>query len=327
MRYLKGLWIVPFLVFLVFRPAPNVEGIVHQWMLFDDNKVHVLATTKMCASLVEEVGGEHVHVLTLIEGDLDPHSYQLVKGDAEKFRRADLIVANGLHLEHGRSLEKLLDQPKTLFLGDKVYEKSPELFLPMDQGVDPHFWMDVSLFSKSVPYIVDALQKKDPKHAEEYAIRGGDLLLKLGRLDNKIRARMGHIPPKMRYLVTSHDAFQYYAKRYLASLEDPSDWGERFLAPEGVSPDGQIGALDIDKIIRHVLQYQVYTVFAESNISKDSLNKIIEALKQQGIELNLSKEDLFADSMGVDTYEKMMDHNSKVIAKELGGNIQEVSVN
>lgn len=327
MRYLKLLWIIPVLGFLVFRPAPSVEGIVHQWMLFDDNKIHVLATTKMCASLVEEIGGERVHVLTLIDGELDPHSYQLVKGDAEKFRRADLIVANGLHLEHGRSLEKLLNQPKTLFLGDEVHKKAPELFLPMDGGVDPHFWMDVSLFSKSVPHIVEALQKKDPQHAEDYALRGGDLLLKLDRLDHKIWVRMSHIPPQMRYLVTSHDAFQYYAKRYLASAEDPDDWSERFLAPEGVSPDGQIGALDIDKIIRHVLIYKVYTVFAESNISKDSLNKIIEALQQQGVELNLSKEDLFADSMGVDTYEQMMDHNSKVIAKELGGNIQDVSVN
>jgi len=58
-------------------------------------------------------------------------------------------------------------------------------------------------------------------------------------------------------------------------------------------------------------------VFAESNISKDSLNKIIEACRSQGVELRLSRADLYADSMGEESYIKMMEHNARVIQSEL----------
>ncbi|MBM3196247.1 MAG: ABC transporter substrate-binding protein [Chlamydiae bacterium] len=317
MRLLKAFWIIPLLSLLWFRSAPNTYSELQRWMEPNTKKIHVLATTKMCASLVEKIGAKRVHVWTLIDEDLDPHSYQLVKGDREKFRRADLIVANGLHLEHGRSLNNLLKQSKTLFLGDRIMEQSPELFLPMDEGIDPHFWMDVSLFSRSVPLIVEALQQKDPAHSEEYALRGGALLLELDQLDHKIRVRMSKIPLDKRYLVTSHDAFQYFARRYLVDNGALGDFKEHFFAPEGISPDGQIGALDIQKIIHHVVKNKVLVVFAESNISKDSLNKILEACHVQGVELRLSKTDLYADSMGEESYIKMMDHNSKVIQQEL----------
>ncbi|MFZ4772637.1 MAG: metal ABC transporter solute-binding protein, Zn/Mn family [Chlamydiia bacterium] len=309
---MKILWALPVVFLLMFRPEKGVPTRLDQWMKADSEQLHVLATTKMTASLIEKVGGAYVDVYTLINEDLDPHSYQLVKGDAEKFRRADLIFANGLQLEHGRSLQKLLKQEKTVFLGDKVLEKAPELFLPMDQGVDPHFWMDVALFSQTVPYIVAALEKVDPAHSADYRANGERLSLSLETLDRKIQAKMGAIPDNQRYLVSSHDAFQYFARRYFSS-----NWEDRFLAPEGISPDGQIGPLDIDKIIRHVVKYHVPVVFAESNISKDSLNKIIEACHQQGVFLKLSSEELFADSMGVDTYEEMMEHNARVICQEL----------
>jgi manganese/zinc/iron transport system substrate-binding protein len=317
MRYLKFLWIAPFIFLLSFRSLPDKNTPLQKWMEPDSKKLHILVTTRMCASLVEEVGGDRVHVWTLIDEDLDPHSYQLVKGDAEKFRRADLIVANGLHLEHGRSLQNLLEEKEALFLGDKIFSLSPELFLPMDNGIDPHFWMDVSLFSRSVPYIVEALQKKDPLHSQEYALRGGQLLLQLDLLDHKIRVLMSKIPLEKRYLVTSHDAFQYFARRYLVKNGAEGDYLDHFLAPEGVSPDGQIGALDIQKIIRHVVKNRVPVVFAESNISKDSLNKIIEACRSQGVELRLSRSDLYADSMGEESYIKMMEHNARVIQSEL----------
>ncbi len=311
---------------LWLRPVREESSSLDRWMGPDQQKLHVLSTTRMCASLVEAVGGENVAVYTLIDEDLDPHSYQLVKGDAEKFRRADLIFANGLHLEHGRSLKKLLEQEKTIFLGDKVREKQPELFLPMDQGVDPHFWMDVSLFSQIVPYIVAALSEKDPIHKALYAERGAALIDSLARLDREISGKMQSIPKERRYLVSSHDAFQYFARRYLAeeieeSIGKPiggkAEWETRFLAPEGVSPDGQIGPIDIQKIIEHVVAHKVAVVFAESNISKDSLNKIVEACQQQSVALRLAKTELFADSMGVDTYPKMMEHNARVIHQEL----------
>src|ERR1700690_968816 len=70
------------------------------WMQ-ENGKLKVLCTTAMVADLVAHVGGQEVDCYILIQGQHNPHSYQLVKGDDEKFSRADLIFYNGLGLEHG----------------------------------------------------------------------------------------------------------------------------------------------------------------------------------------------------------------------------------
>ncbi len=79
----------------------------------------------MIQDIVRQVGGEHVDVIALINGEMDPHSYQLVKGDGEKITRADLIFANGLGLEHGPSLRQQLENnPKAVPLGNWIIAKN-----------------------------------------------------------------------------------------------------------------------------------------------------------------------------------------------------------
>ena len=78
-----------------------------EWM--DSNgKLKVLCTTVIIKDVVEGVGGEYIDVISLINGGLDPHSYELVKGDNEKFQCAEVIFSNGLGLESGTSLQYLL---------------------------------------------------------------------------------------------------------------------------------------------------------------------------------------------------------------------------
>src|ERR1700722_8944557 len=93
---------------------------LRQWM--DPNgKIKVLSTTAMIDDIVKQIGGERVDSITLISGLLDPHSYQLVKGDDEKLMKADIIFCNGVGLEHGPSLRNFLENsPKAICLGDKV---------------------------------------------------------------------------------------------------------------------------------------------------------------------------------------------------------------
>ena len=96
---------------MLFFSSCNKEGEERHhfvsWMQ-NDGKVKVLCTTAMVTDLVQSVGGDFVDCLTLIQGQSDPHTYQLVKGDNEKFHRADQIFFNGLGLEHGPSLADVL---------------------------------------------------------------------------------------------------------------------------------------------------------------------------------------------------------------------------
>ena len=96
-----------------------------QW-IENNGKVKVLSTTAMINDLVQKVGGVHVDAMTLIQGELDPHSYQLVKGDDEKLNFAQIIFYNGLGLEHGPSLyHYLLNNQNALALGDSIDRQHP----------------------------------------------------------------------------------------------------------------------------------------------------------------------------------------------------------
>lgn len=291
----------------------------------DDGKIKSLSTIAMIGDLVRQIGGDYVNSITLVPGDLDPHSYQLVKGDDEKFDYADLIFYNGLGLEHGPSLQSYLERnQKALGLGNKILENEPSSIIRIQGQYDPHIWMDISLWVKTIPLIVAALSEKDPLHADFYQTKGDQLTDELLHIHHDIRKKLMSIPAEKRFLVTSHDAFNYFTKAYLATEEEKLDgaWRKRFAAPEGLAPESQLSPIHIRQIIDYLSKHHVHVIFPESNVSKDSLRKIVSAGKEIGLEITLAPCCLYADAMGKadsdgDTYQKMIQHNAAWIEKYL----------
>lgn len=299
-------------------------GELSRWMK-KNGKIKVLATTAMIADIASEIGGEQVDVIALITGGLDPHAYQLVKGDDEKLRFADIIFANGLELEHGPSLKAALtNNKKSIPLGDKIKESHPGAILTVDGQSDPHMWMDISLFAKIVPFIVEQLQAQDPAHASLYAERGQEVYKKLMEGHARVQAKLEEVPPQKRYLVSSHDAFHYFARAYLALPEELQDgaWRVRCDAPEGLAPESLLSTQHIQHIIDHLATYKIEVIFPESNLNQDSIKKILSAAKEKGLNVHIAKETLYGDAMGCkgtegDTYLKMIEHNAHVISENL----------
>lgn len=299
-----------------------------EWMS-SEGKIKVLATTGMIADLVQQIAKEHAVTLTLIKGELDPHSYQLVKGDEEKFLAADLIFANGLGLEHGASLRQhLQNNPKTVELGNLILQANPNSTIYASGQIDPHIWMDMALFAEAIPFIVESLSAHDPEHAAEYQENGQLLKNNLLSTHAKVRNALHQIPEKKRYLVTSHDAFNYFTKAYLAEESEISsnEWQKRFAAPEGLAPDSQLNPLDIQAIVNHLKTYKITVLFPESNVSRDSIRKIVAAGKENGLELTISSDSLYGDAMGKpgsdgDSYMKMINHNAATISRYLKSDI------
>jgi manganese/zinc/iron transport system substrate-binding protein len=306
--------------------ASNHAQAFQQWMT-PNGKVKVLSTIAMIDDLVKQVGGDHVDTLVLIKGELDPHSYQLVKGDDEKLAFADLIFYNGLGLEHGPSLQNyLLGHGKALPLGNKIMDANPDLILYYKGQLDPHIWMDISIWQKAIPFIVDVLSQKDPYHEEDYRANGAQLMQSLSEAHRDVKNLLQEIPPSKRYLVTSHDAFNYFARAYLAADgDDEKMWQERFIAPEGLAPESQISTTDIQETINHLQRYKITVIFPESNINRDSIRKIVLAAREKGLNVKIADVALYADAMGSkgsdgDTYIKMIHHNAKIIAEYLKHN-------
>jgi len=276
----------------------------------------ILCTIAQIGHLASEIGGDKVEVQILVRGELNPHSYELVKGDDEKIQRADLLLYNGLGLEHGASLAALLKvHPKAFAVGESIERQCCQKILWADGVKDPHIWMDVSLWAEGIDPIVGEVIAMDPENKDYYLERAATLKEKMMAVDKEIFDLVQSIPATQRYLVTSHDAFQYFAKRYLKESGEAS-WEMRFKAPEGLAPDGQLNPIDIQKVIDHLAEHQIRVVFPESNVSRDSIRKIVDAGKKMGLKIHISKEVLYGDSLKGNYLEAML-HNAHAITRSL----------
>ncbi len=292
-----------------------------EWMK-DDGKIRILATTPIVQDLVKRVGGEDVKVISVIGEDLDPHSYELVKGDGEKFAKADIIFASGLMLEHSASMQyQLHHHPHVIFLGDEVKKAHPEKIIYINGEVDPHIWMDPSTWSETIDPTCKALSSYDHNHAARYLERASNVKKLFDDLDRYAKKAAHTIPLERRYLVTSHDAFNYFVKRYFATESERVDgsWRLRMDALQGLAPDEQIGGLEIEHIVNQIVKHHIVAIFPEANLSQDALEKVKEVCMEKGQPIVLAKEPLYGDTMGGEDYLGMIKHNVDIIVRYLVG--------
>ena len=125
-------------------------------------------------------------------------------------------------------------------------------------------------------------------------------------LDAEIKEAFSAIPQERRRVVSTHDAFGYFAQRY----------GVDFIAPQGLSTEADVSARDLAKIIRSVKQNEVSAVFLE-NIADPRLAKRIAAETGARVGGELYS-DALSDAKGDGaTYIDMMRHNVRELAKAL----------
>lgn len=314
-RWASAIFFLPLLCFTMFS--------CNKRNAFDESnepgKIRAVATIAQIGDLAMEIGGERAKVSILIHGSLDPHSYEMVKGDDEKLQGADLIFYNGLGLEHGASLsEWLRSSGKAIAIGDQILKRRPEMTLKKGGMVDPHLWMDISLWTEAIDPIASALAAADPEGEPYYFERAASLKMRMEAADLEIRETLHRIPAEKRYLVTSHDAFQYFTRSYLAERGEEK-WQERFEAPEGLAPDGQLGTRDIRRIVEYLKSHGISILFPESNVSRDSIRKIASVGKKMGLNVRVCEEPLYGDAMDGENlhYLDMMRHNAETIARYL----------
>ena len=291
----------------------STQSDLNAWMK-DNGKVKVCATNPIIAASVRRIGGDHVDVISLINPRMDPHSYEIVKGDGDKLSRANIVFANGLSLEHSGSMQRMLSSlPNVVFLADSIPEKE---IIYLNGSPDPHIWMDLRLWSKTNDGIVKALSLQTPEFTKEYEENAALSKQMYEAKDKKICEQLQSINPKDRYLVTSHDAFHYFARRY---LDENGDSNSRVISIYGLAPDEEISATEIRNVVNFVKENDVEVIFAEKNLSRDSLLKVVDSCRKAGTQVILSKDELYGDTLGNYTYIEMMNHNADVLERNLKG--------
>ena len=269
----------------------------------------VVATASMIADMAENISGGLVAVETIVPIGGDPHIYEPTPSDAALVASADLILMNGLTFEGW--LKELIDNSGTAAKSILVTRGiDPIQSTVYENASDPHAWMAANNGIIYCENITQALKELDPENAKVYEFNFQLFKQQLEDMDAYIMEEIRKIPANKRVLITSHDAFQYYGRRY----------GVRLESVLGTSTDADVQTSDIIRLNEVIRATGVPAVFIESTINPKLLNQIA---RDNNVKIGGK---LFADSIGdkdseAPTYLDMLRHNTDAIVAALSGAI------
>lgn len=267
-------------------------------------RINVVASFSILADMVRNVGGNDVDVVALVGPDGDAHVYAPTPADAKKVADARLLVINGLGFEGW--LPRLLQAS-----GSKApIAVATKGIMPRKLGGhdDPHAWQSVANAKIYVANIRDGLIAAAPDKADVFKANADAYLARLEALDREVHEAVAKIPEVRRKVISTHDAFGYFADAY----------GITFFSPLSVSTDSEPSARDIAAIIAQIKLAKIPAVFLE-NISDPRLIQRIAAETGARVGGTLYSDSLTGEKGPAPTYIDMVRHNIKALTSALAG--------
>ncbi|MCA9286748.1 MAG: zinc ABC transporter substrate-binding protein [Phycisphaerales bacterium] len=284
----------------------------------------VVCTVGMVTDIVRNVAGDRVEVVGLLGEGVDPHLYKPTRSDIERLMSADMVFYSGLLLE-GKMTDALVRVASAGRRVHAVTELLDESFLlepPQFAGhADPHVWMDPVAWKSAVEVVRDRLVEFDPPGRDSYEANASAYRNELDKLDAYCEVAIASIPPQQRVLVTAHDAFNYFGRRY----------GIEVHGIQGISTESEAGVQDIERLVELIVERGIPAVFIESTVSQRNIEALVAGARARGRSIAIGAS-LFSDAMGPPgtyegTYVGMIDHNATAIARALGGVVPERGMN
>ena len=275
----------------------------------------VYATTGYLADAVATIAPE-AEVTTMVGPGGDPHTYQPSTQDIETIQAADVVLWNGLHLE--AQMEDLLHG-----LGDQQLAVAellpPQMLLDWpeidDQGNalnDPHVWNSPEAWSLVVGHVADQLAEADPDGGEEYAQHAAAYQDEIAVAAQEVDELLETVP-QPRILITGHDAFNYFGQTYDLEVH----------ATDFVSTDAALSPTELSDLADLIAENEVPVIFQDNQANPQAITSLQEAVQARGWQVEISEQELYADSLGadpgLDTYLGVFRHNATTVADALGG--------
>jgi zinc/manganese transport system substrate-binding protein len=274
--------------------------------------IKVASFSTVVTEIALEVGDAHVKVVGLVKPGVDPHEYQPTPADLKEVGDSRLILTSGRHL--GSYIDKLQQatggRADLLKVGDQFASLKMK---PEDHATggdksgmieDPHWWHSVDNVKKATKAVRDELIKLDPADKADFQVNAKKYLASLDELESWVKRKVAELPRDKRKLVTSHDAFQYFAR----------DYGFTILAVEGVSTESEPSNPHVAGLIDEIKKEGVKAIFLESTLNPKVTKEIT---RETNVKIGGT---LYADGIGTGdaaTYAGMMKHNVATIVDAL----------
>jgi manganese/zinc/iron transport system substrate-binding protein len=277
-------------------------------------KLNIVTTTTLLTDLVHQLAGDRVNLQGLMGSGVDPHLYKASEGDVSKLFNADLVFYGGLHLE-GKLVdvfEKMEQQGiKTVAVSDALDKNDLIDSKNFASNYDPHIWFDASNWKRVAQFVAQILSESDPKNKDFYIENLNNYLIQLDELDAEIENLVGQLPIENRILVTAHDAFSYFGKKY----------GFEVVGLQGISTASEAGVKDVQELANLIIEKKVPAIFVESSVPRRTIEALQAAVNSKSHQVSIGGS-LFSDALGnpgtpEGTYIGMFRYNIKTIVKAL----------
>ncbi|MFO1153295.1 MAG: metal ABC transporter substrate-binding protein [Rhodospirillales bacterium] len=288
-----------------------------------DSPVKAVASFSILGDMVREVGGDRVEVITLVGPDGDGHVYQPTPADAKAVAAARIVFVNGLGFEGW--MDRLIKsasfkgpvvvaskgiKPLTMAEEDG-HEHGHDAHGKTEKGhdygdIDPHAWQSLKNGEVYVRNIAEGLTAADPAGAATYRANAERYLAEITALDQEVRGAIAKLPADRRSVVTSHDAFGYFAQAY----------GLEFLSPEGMSTESEASAKEVAALIKQIRAEKIPAVFME-NITDPRLIEQIRKETGAAIGGTLYSDALSKPDGPAATYLQMFRYNTRTLTGAL----------
>ena len=244
----------------------------------------------MISDLARQIGKDSIDVQGLMGSGVDPHLYKASEGDVSKLYNADLILYNGLHLEGkmGEVFEKMQAQNiKTVALAETL---DPLVLLESEyfaSNYDPHVWFNITFWRRIATALKDELVALDPESKAYYEANYAAYIEDLTNLKDVVEQIISSLPQEKRYLVTAHDAFNYFGQAY----------GFEVIGLQGLSTATEAGVQDVQRLADFIIEKQIKAIFVESSVPKRTIEALQAAVRAKDFEVVIG-DTLYSDALG-----------------------------
>lgn len=257
----------------------------------------IVTTTTQATDLIHiltmNIPESAIQITGLMGAGVDPHLYKPTVSDIEAMNEADMIVYSGLHLEgqFDEVFESVSERGVVIHrLSQPIEDEGYVLQLDVD-GIavhDPHFWFDPRNWALSTTALAERLAELDPQHADIYLANAEVYVAQLDLFYAWGVEAMSLVPEELRYIVTSHDAFNYFGDAF----------GWTMVAIQGISTQDEAGVGDIQSMVEFVIANNIPVIFVESSVPPTTIQAVQEAVQSNGGNVELGIRPLYSDAMG-----------------------------
>lgn len=273
--------------------------------------IQIVVTIPVLKDFVEQVGGSHVQVLSLLSGLESEHTYSPKPSDIIAVRKAHLLVEIGVGLElwvsalvknaGSASLRVVTTSKGIALIRDQSRDDGPQAAEDNAHGGNPHIWLDPENAKIMIRHITEALIKIDPPHASAYRDNQAAYLRRLDQLQKDLVERLKTVTD--RRILVYHPAWPYFARRFGFRIID------EIVPQAGAEPS----AHHLQELISRIRKEGIRVIVSEPQMNQ----KIPDVLSRETGARIVVLSPLPGAMPGTDTYLNLLQYNVMQLANAL----------